>query len=142
MRKHNMFIKTAGYNAVLFVLGSVLSQWAMANSPVANTPVNQSDYEPQHQGQIQVSATLFNAPCNLSLDNTLRLIGCGAGNKYQEMAVFNAVANTPASVRLYDVQRGVFSVRYPLSLLNGDNPIDLPTWMKDGHTVRLEVSYE
>lgn len=135
-------MKTEGYKAVLLIIGSVLSQLAMADSPVANTPVNQSDYELLHQGRIQVSATLFNAPCNLSLDKTLSLTGCGAGKDYREMKLFDATANTPASVQFYDVQRGMFSVRYPLSLLNGDNPIHLPTLMNDRHTLRLEVSYE
>ncbi|OAT35239.1 fimbrial protein [Proteus myxofaciens] len=142
MQKYNISMKIAGYKVVLLVIGCVLSQSAMADSIVANTPVNQSDYEPLHQGRIQVKATLFNAPCNLSLDNTLNLTGCGAGKDYREINLLDATANTPASVRFYDVQHGIFSVRYPLSLLNGDNPIHLPILMNNRHTLRLEVSYE
>ncbi|EMI5489843.1 fimbrial protein [Providencia stuartii] len=142
MRKHNIFMRLTWYKAALLIACSVFGQLANAELPVANTPVNQSDYEPLHQGRIQVSATLFNAPCNLSLDKTWRLTGCGAGNDYREMKLFDATANTPASMRFYDVQRDVFSVRYPLSLLNGDNPIHLPILMNDRHTLRLEVSYE
>lgn len=142
MRKHNIFMKLTWCRAALLIVGSVFGHLAIADHPVANTPVNQSDYEPLHQGRIQVNATLFNAPCNLSLDKTLSLTGCGAGRDYREMNLFDATANTPASVRFYDAQRGVSSVRYPLSLLNGDNPIYLPVSMKDRHALRLEVSYE
>lgn len=142
MSKQKVFIETTWFRAVLLIVGSVLSQLVMAGTPVANTPVNQSDYEPQHQGKIRVNATLFNAPCNLSFEKMLSLTGCGAGKNYREMNLFDATANTPVSVRFYDVQRGLSSVRYPLSLLNGNNPIHLPILMKDQHSLRLEVSYE
>nr|WP_314266350.1 fimbrial protein [uncultured Moellerella sp.] len=142
MSKQTVFIEAKWFKATLLIVGGVFSQLVMAESPVANTPVNQSDYEPLHQGLIEVSATLFNAPCNLTFDKTLSLTGCGAGNDYREMNLLDATANTPASVRFYDVQQGLFSVRYPLSLLNGSNPIPLPTSMKNQHTLRLEVSYE
>lgn len=142
MSKQTVFIEAKWFKVTLLIVGSVFSQLAMAESPVANTPVNQSDYEPLHQGRIEVNATLFNAPCNLTFDKTLSLTGCGAGNDYREMNLLDATANTPASVRFYDVQSGFSSVRYPLSLLNGSNPIHLPTLMKDQHSLRLEVSYE
>lgn len=142
MSKQTVFIEAKWFKAALLLVGCVFSQLVMAESPVANTPVNQLDYEPLHQGRIQVRATLFSAPCNLSFEKTLSLTGCGAGKDYQEMNLFDATANTPVSVRFYDVQRGLSSVRYPLSLLNGSNPIHIPTLMKDRHTLRLEVSYE
>lgn len=142
MGKQKIFIKTKWFNAILLIVGGVLSQFAMAKSPVANTPVNQSDYEPLHQGRMLVSATLFNAPCNLSLEKTLSLTGCGAGKDYQKMNLLDTSANTPVSVRFYDVKRGVSSVLYPISLSNGSNPIHTPLLMKDQHTLRLEVNYE
>ncbi|HBO24800.1 MAG TPA: fimbrial protein [Providencia sp.] len=142
MSKQEVFIKIKWFGAALFIVGSVLGQLAMAKSPVANTPVNQSDYEPLHQGRVQVRAMLFNAPCNLSFKKVLSLTGCGAGKDYQKMNLLDTSANTPVSVRFYDVQRGVPSVRYPISLSNGSNPIHIPMLMKDQHTLRLEVSYE
>lgn len=142
MSKQTVFIEATWFKAALLLVGSVFSQLVMAESPAANTPVNQSDYESLHQGRIEVRAMLFNAPCNLSFDKTLSLTGCGAGKDYQNMNLFGVTANTPVSMQFYDAQRGLSSVRYPLSLLNGSNPIHLPTLMKDRHTLRLEVSYE
>ncbi|OAT38673.1 fimbrial protein [Proteus myxofaciens] len=142
MSKHNILVKATGYLVTLLIVGSALSQLAIAGSTVASTPVNQSSYEPLHQGHIQVNATLFNAPCNLSLDKVVRLTECGAGKDYREMALSDIAANTPVSIRFYDAHHGVFSQRHSLSLQNGDNPLILPVMMKDQHILRLEVSYE
>ncbi|HEM8292661.1 fimbrial protein [Providencia sp.] len=137
MGKQKIFIKTKWLNAALLVVSSVLSQFV-----IANTPVNQSNYEPLHQGRIQVRAMLFNTPCNLSFEKTLSLTGCGVGKDYQKMNLLDTEVTTPVSVRFYDVQRGVSSVRYPISLSSGSNAIPLPTLMKDQDTLRLEVNYE
>lgn len=140
--KQKIFIAAKWLKVTVLIVGSGLSQLVMAQSPVANTPVSQSSYEALHQGRIYVKATLFNAPCNLSLNKTWRLTGCGAGSDYRKMNLFDMAVNTPATVQFHDVQRGISSSRYPLSLLNGNNLVYLPTLMKDKQTLRLEVSYE
>lgn len=142
MSKPTAFIKEKWVKVVLLVVSGALSQPIVAKIPVANTPVNQSDYEPLHQGRIQVKASLFYAPCNLSFEKILHLSGCGAGENYHEMNLFDAMANTPVSLKFYDPRSGLSSVRYPVSLLNGSNPIHLPILMEDEDTLRLEVNYE
>ncbi len=142
MSKQTDFIESAWFKATLFLVGCVFSQLVMATSPVANTPVNQSDYELLHQGRIEVSAVLFNAPCNLSFNKALTLTECGAGKDYQDMNLHDSPPKTPVTVRFYNAQHRLSSVSYPLSLLNGSNPIHIPLVMEGSRTLRLEVSYE
>ncbi|WP_294350807.1 fimbrial protein [Providencia sp.] len=140
--KQKNFIEVKWFYTVLLIVGCGLSQLVMAESAVVSPPVSQLNYDALHQGRIQVNVTLFHAPCNLSFQETWSLTGCGAGRDYQQMNLSDVMANTPATVQFYDVQRGVSSSCYPLSLLNGNNLIYLPALVKDKQTLRLEVNYE
>ncbi|AUU40137.1 TPA: fimbrial protein [Proteus mirabilis] len=142
MSKYHVFKIAKWFKVLLLIVGCAFSQFIIAESSIVSTTTKQSVYELLHQGVVQVRATLFNAPCNLSFDNNLSLIGCGAGKDYRTINLFDVTANTPASIRYYDIQRRLFSEDYSLSLHNGNNPIYLPTLMKDQHILRLEVSYE
>lgn len=124
--------------SMLWLLCLFASKFVIAATPVANTPVNQVDYEAVHAGQIQVNAVVFNSPCNLSWlgSHYLSLTKCGAG------ADFMGTTTTPAAVQFYDVQRGHRFPRYFLNLIDGTNTIRMP-WDADQYRVlRLEVGYE
>ncbi|OAT50490.1 fimbrial protein [Providencia heimbachae] len=142
MSKQQVIDKTGCLWAVLLIVGSVFSHTVMAASPVANTPVNQSDHETIHQGIVLVRAAIFIAPCNLHLKEKLILTGCGAGNDYREMNLSDGIANTPVTLQFYNTQDGKAVVGYPLSLLNGNNEVHIPALMKSRSSLRLEVDYE
>lgn len=127
---------------ILFIVEGIFSHTALAVSPVANTPVMQSDYETTHQGFLLVKTTIFNAPCNLQIKETLMLTGCGAGNNYHEMHISDGTVNTPVTLQFDNPQNGNVIVNYPHSLLNGNNKIQLPEFIKKGSTLRLKVNYE
>lgn len=129
---------------LLLMMGCTFSIAAIAKNFVANTPVKQSDYEPLHQGWVNINATLFNAPCNLNINvkGRVMLTGCGAGSVFSAIKAFNVAANTPATLQFYDVQKGYVLPHYPINLLNGDNPINLPLSTESNKTFRLEVNYE
>ncbi len=142
MSKQQVFYKPGCLWAVLLIVGSVFSHTVMAASPVANTPVKESDNETIHQGTVLVKAAIFIAPCNLHFKEKLMLTGCGAGNDYREMNLTDGIANTPVTLQFYDAQDGRSVVGYPLSLLNGNNEVHMPTLMKSRSALRLEVDYE
>lgn len=124
--------------SILWLLCVLSSKYTIAATPVANTPVNQVDYETVHAGQIQVNAIVFNSPCNLSWQGEahISLTKCGAGND------FVGASATPATVQFYDVQRGHLFPRHSLHLINGNNEIRIPWAASKYRVLRLEVEYE
>ncbi|EMI5489933.1 fimbrial protein [Providencia stuartii] len=124
--------------SIWWLLCILASQYTIAATPVANTPVNQMDYESIHSGQIQVNAIVFNSPCNWSWQGVehILLTKCGAG------AEFVGVSTTPATVQFYDIQRGHFFPLHFLQLIDGNNKIRIPWAANKYRLLRLEVGYE
>lgn len=135
-------LKVARWLTISFLYGSVLNQTVMADNLITNTKVDKLGYQSLYQGKVEVVATLFNAPCSLSFKAQLTLTNCGAGDDFSEMNIFDVTANTPVTVQFFDAKQKLSSARYPLSILNGNNPLHLPVSMQEAHTLRLEVNYE
>lgn len=95
-----------------------------------------------HQGWIQINTIIFYAPCNLQFNREIRLTGCGAGNDYRKMNLFDSEIKTPAVVQLYDKEQNTYLIRYNTSLINGDNTLHIPIPRSSQKILRLEVSYE
>ena len=58
-------MKKFGLKSGLNILGGV---WLMSvSASLVATPTHQSSYESIHGGQVQVLATIFNAPCNMTI---------------------------------------------------------------------------
>lgn len=129
-------------NIVRFVIGIItmtISAWGNGEEFLGSVPPTESHYESSHSGWFLVNATLFNAPCSLEVGKILKLTHCGAGLAFSEN---KSGAKTPAILRVVDALTGEETVRYPVALIDGNNPVQLPSVIESAHPLRLEVSYE
>ena len=129
-------------NIVRFVIGIItmtISAWGNGEEFLGSVPPTESHYESSHSGWFLVNATLFNAPCGLTVGKTLTLTHCGAGVAFSEN---KHGAKTPAILLVVDMLTGEETVRYPVALIDGNNPVQLPSVIDKAHPLRLEVSYE
>ncbi|MDR2225284.1 MAG: fimbrial protein [Providencia sp.] len=136
------FIKNTKIVISILIFSLFFSQIVTAQSFVANIPVNQSDYESIHHGKILISAMLFNSPCNLHFNKLPILTECGAGNNYRILKLSDSTVRIPVSIRFYEAKSGIVFKTKSLTLQNGNNFMALPSTMKEGKFVCLEVSYE
>ncbi|MBC5789202.1 hypothetical protein [Providencia sp. JUb39] len=129
-------------NIVRFVIGIItmtISAWGNGEEFLGSVPPTESHYESSQTGWFLVNATLFNAPCGLTVGKTLTLTHCGAGVAFSEN---KHGAKTPAILLVVDMLTGEETVRYPVALIDGNNPVQLPSVIESAHPLRLEVSYE
>lgn len=129
-------------NIIRLVIGIItmtVSAWGNGEEFLGSVPPTESHYESSHTGWFLVNATLFNAPCSLEVGKILKLTHCGAGAAFSES---DNGAKTPAILLVVDVLTGEKMVRYPVALIDGNNPIQLPSVIDKAHPLRLEVRYE
>lgn len=136
-----MKIQSTVYLLLLIVSGTFNGE-ILAKSLFTETPIKQSDYESTHSGQINVRASVFNAPCNLKIEDEITLTKCGVGYMFQKMNILNTNARTPAIIRFYDVKNQRLLSNSRIYLNNGNNPVHMPLQLTSQNTFRLEVNYE
>ncbi|WP_249718698.1 fimbrial protein [Proteus faecis] len=136
-----MKIQSAICLLLLIVSGS-FSGGVLAKNPFIDTPIKQSDYESNHSGQMNVKASVFNAPCNLSIEDGIILTKCGIGYMFQQVNILNVTAKTPAIIIFYDVGNQRILSNNMTYLDNGNNYVHMPLQLSNQNIFRLEVSYE
>lgn len=142
----NNKIMEYGKGLLLVILLAFISTTSLAETLTSSTPIKEDNYETSHQGIIRVHATLFNAPCNLSVleapSQTVLLTGCGAGEDFTPYRVIFPRIATPAKLQFIDVKEHFIYPHQFVSLQNGHNTVALPLDAMHKKSLRLEVNYD